>query len=163
MPSPLLWRTLINIVAAPSTVNEDVSSGVEVNRWNWTTVSKLASPLTHIYNIYTCVYIQSRIFPEAWKHGNVIPHPRPKSSEPSIDKLRPISLLPIPSKVFEELILHSKFHSRFLQSISDSRGQNLPKLVHLLNSLIFSPVRWINPRSHEYNSLPMTIPKPLMS
>jgi len=82
--------------------------------------SVLSGPLTHIYNMS----IQSRIFPDAWKLSNVVP--LPKSSKPSIDKLRPISLLPVPSKVFEQLILHSDLYSLFLQSFGDTQFGSMP-------------------------------------
>ena len=82
--------------------------------------SVLAGPLTHIFNMS----IQSRVFPRVWKHSNVVP--LPKSPKPSIDKLRPISLLPVPSKVFEQLVLHSHLHGLFLQSFGDSQYGSRP-------------------------------------
>lgn len=49
--------------------------------------------------------IRQRKFPSTWKIADVIPVP--KSSGASFDDYRPISLLPVPAKVAEKLILRS--------------------------------------------------------
>lgn len=59
----------------------------------------LAEPMFHL--IMTC--IQKRTFPDAWKIADVIPVP--KSSQGLTREFRPISLLPIPSKIAENFIL----------------------------------------------------------
>ena len=59
----------------------------------------LAEPIYHL--ISEC--FRSRKFPQAWKVADVIPVP--KSNNASISNARPISLLPIPAKIVEKLIL----------------------------------------------------------
>ncbi len=61
----------------------------------------LAPPLTHIFaqSISECV------FPHCWKLAKVVPIPKKKS--PTVSDFRPISLLPLPSKVLESIILSS--------------------------------------------------------
>ena len=68
----------------------------------------IAKPLTTIFN-QSC---RMRQFPDAWKKGLIIPIP--KTSPPDIKKVRYITLLPLPSKLLEALILdnlRSKFES----------------------------------------------------
>ena len=60
----------------------------------------LASPLTHILN--NCVSNQT--FPSSWKLAHI--SPIPKSNDPKCnDDYRPISILPVLSKIYEKLIL----------------------------------------------------------
>ena len=60
----------------------------------------IASPLTHIINSF----ISWSSFPTAWKRGRI--SPIPKTDQPTEpDHYRPISILPVLSKVFERLIL----------------------------------------------------------
>ena len=61
----------------------------------------LAEPLCHIFN-YS---IESTIFPDAFKLGFVTPIP--KCQNATINDLRPITLLPVPSKILEKLVLNS--------------------------------------------------------
>ena len=61
----------------------------------------ICKPLAHIFN--HCISTSS--FPKIWKHAHVIPVP--KNSNPSIQELRPISLLSLPSKIFERFIFTS--------------------------------------------------------
>ena len=52
--------------------------------------------------------IYNGTFPEAWKHGTVIPIPKvPNPGQ--VGDLRPITLLPLPGKVMERLI-HNKLY-----------------------------------------------------
>jgi hypothetical protein len=60
----------------------------------------IAGPLSTLFNRS----IQQGIFPANWKIAKVIPIPKP-GDKASIDSYRPISLLPILSKVFERHIL----------------------------------------------------------
>ena len=58
-------------------------------------------PLAHIFNlsVSTCT------FPDLWKKSHVIC--LPKCSRPTIDDIRPISLLALPSKIFEKFVYNS--------------------------------------------------------
>ena len=61
----------------------------------------IAAPLTHLFamSISTCSV------PAKWKSANVAP--LPKCRNPSLDDFRPVSLLPISSKLLEQLVLDS--------------------------------------------------------
>ena len=60
----------------------------------------LASPLTNILN--NC--ISKQVFPRQWKMARISPVPKVNSIKPKND-LRPISVLPVLSKVFKLLVL----------------------------------------------------------
>ena len=64
----------------------------------------IATPLALIFN----KSIQTGVFPNCWKKGNIIPVHK-KDSKSLINNYRPISLLPIFSKIFEKLIYNSLF------------------------------------------------------
>lgn len=61
----------------------------------------LAGPLTHLFSLS----VSTGEVPSRWKLANIAP--LPKKSRPSIRDFRPISLLPIPSKMLEMLVLRS--------------------------------------------------------
>ena len=63
--------------------------------------SSLAGPITHLFNLS----IQRGEVPLQWKAANIIPIA--KTKPPSLDQLRPISLIPIISKVLEKVVLSS--------------------------------------------------------
>ena len=65
----------------------------------------LSNPLCHIYN----EIIQKDFFPTSWKLSNICTIPKTKLA--LITKLRPISLLPTISKIFE------RFYLNYLQPI----------------------------------------------
>ena len=73
----------------------------------------LAPPLTHIF----LQSISEGIFPKKWKLANVTPIP--KKPNPSIIDFRPISLLPLPSKVLESIVL-----SAIKKPLIDGYGSN---------------------------------------
>ena len=58
-------------------------------------------PLCNIFNSS----IIERTFPAVWKHSHVIP--TPKCASPSINDIRPISLLPVTSKLLERFVVDS--------------------------------------------------------
>lgn len=80
----------------------------------------IAAPLAHIINIS----IIRRQFPSAWKHSVIIPIP--KALPPTLQALRPISLLPIPSKICEKLVLDSGLAALFRQSFGPLQFGNVP-------------------------------------
>jgi len=61
----------------------------------------LASPLTHLF----CLSVTTTTFPDKWKVADVVPIP--KIPAPKIEDLRPISKLPVVSKILEKFILTS--------------------------------------------------------
>lgn len=82
--------------------------------------SLLAEPLAHIYNIS----LSQQQFPTLWKMAHVCPIP--KSFPPNIKSLRPIALLPLPSKILEKLILKS-CHDGLLECFGDYQYGSRPK------------------------------------
>ncbi|XP_048590336.1 uncharacterized protein LOC5519158 [Nematostella vectensis] len=73
----------------------------------------LASPLTHILN--TCIL--QEYFPSAWKVARISPIPK-QSDVKDRNDLRPISILPVLSEVYERLVLGQM--SDFVSSGPDS-------------------------------------------
>jgi hypothetical protein len=70
----------------------------------------LAEPLSHLFKLS----IEGAEVPKCWKIAAV--SPIPKKSSPTVDDIRPISLLPFPSKILELLVaasLKSKFVAHF--------------------------------------------------
>ncbi len=70
----------------------------------------IASPLSAIFN-QSC---RQKRFPDQWKNGIIVPIP--KVTPPQIDKLRYVTLLPVPSKILETLVRNSmrdKFESAY--------------------------------------------------
>ena len=61
----------------------------------------LHQPLTYLFNLS----IREKYVPVCWKTASVVPVP--KISNPSIDDIRPISLLPAPIKILERLVLEA--------------------------------------------------------
>ena len=59
----------------------------------------LAPPLTYLF----VQSISEGVFPKTWKLANVTPIP--KKPNPSVTDFRPISLLPLPSKILESIVL----------------------------------------------------------
>ena len=53
-------------------------------------------------------YINSGIFPDSWKKSNIVPIQK-KNDKQLINNYRPVSLLPIYSKMFERIIFNSIF------------------------------------------------------
>ena len=66
--------------------------------------NSLCRPLELIFN--NCLV--NGIFPSAWKKGNIVPVHQ-KNDKQRLSNYRPISLLPISSKIFERLIFNEMF------------------------------------------------------
>ena len=74
-----------------------------------TTMIALAPEFTHLYNLI----INTGIYPDCWKTAVVTPIPKTRTPR-TCNELRPISILPLPGKVIEQ-ILHDQIKS-FLES-----------------------------------------------
>jgi hypothetical protein len=61
----------------------------------------IAEPLCHIFNLS----ISTKVFPDIWKLAHVICIP--KCTNPTLNDIRPISLLALPSLIFERLVYKS--------------------------------------------------------
>ena len=77
------------------------------------TASTIAPSVTELFNLS----LHQQTFPSQWKYAKVVPIPKNSASKSSPNNYRPISLLPIVSKVFEKYI-----HS----IISDHLDENCP-------------------------------------
>ena len=64
----------------------------------------LVKPLSIIFQ--KC--INSGVFPDSWKKSNIVPVYK-KNDKQLINNYRPVSLLPICSKIFERIIFNSVF------------------------------------------------------
>ena len=68
---------------------------------------------------FCCIFnasFQSGIFPDKWKIADVCPTPKTKPVDKT--KLRPISLLPVLSKIFENVVLQ-KYRTYLLECFDD--------------------------------------------
>ena len=82
--------------------------------------------------------VQAGKFPEFWKRGLI--RPIPKKSNPSRDDFRPITLLPIVSKVFEKTIL-SSMKNAFINEFGENQhafrphGSSTSALIQIHDSI----------------------------
>ena len=91
----------------------------------------IVEPLFMIFN--NC--ISKGIFPEVWKKANVVPiHKKNKKNE--IINYRPISLLPIFSKVFEKLIFNNLYSYLKLHSLITSKQSGFIQGDSTINQLL---------------------------
>ncbi len=88
-------------------LSSDSASGPDAisSRMLKSTASSIAYPLSHIFNLS----LQSGILPSDWKHSHIVPIPKTKSPSSSPSDYRPISLLPIISKVLERHVYNFIF------------------------------------------------------
>ena len=73
--------------------------------------SVIARPLCHIF----CLSVNERNFPTRWKYSHV--SPIPKHGLVDINNLRPISLLPLPGKLLESIVLQGHVKEAIIKSI----------------------------------------------
>lgn len=106
-----------------------------------TAAEQLAGPLAHIFN----ASVSQRKFPKRWKLSHVCPIP--KTTPPDLDHLRPISLLPAPSKIFERIVINSVL-DQFLENFGPNQFGCRPassttcamiKLLHHAYRLLEAP------------------------
>lgn len=101
----------------------------------------ISLPLSVIFN----KSISEAEVPASWKRGIIIPIP--KSSPPSIDKLRYITLMPVPFKLLERLILRSVQRTFLSAYGSEQHGFRpnastttaLVRLIHASSSSVNDP------------------------
>ncbi len=91
-----VWKLLKRLPTKKAAGMDDVPTRVYVEL-----ASQIAAPLAVLYN-NSC---KQRIFPDMWKNGAIIPIP--KTNPPDIKKMRFITLLPTPSKLFEKIVLQN--------------------------------------------------------
>ena len=82
----LSWKKAVGIDNVPTRIYSEMAD-------------YLAKPLKIIFD----ASINQRTFPSLWKMAIICPIP--KSNPPSTEKIRPISLLPVVSKLFEKIVL----------------------------------------------------------
>ena len=85
----------------------DSASGPDAisSRMLKSTASSIAFPLSHIFNLS----LKSGTLPSEWKHSHIVPIPKTKSPSSLPSDYRPISLLPIISKVLERHVYNFIF------------------------------------------------------
>ena len=89
-------QMLLNLKSGKSAGYDDLSPRILREAYDI-----FAAPLTHLFT----VSIATQKFPTAWKMAMIAPIPKKKN--PSLNDFRPISLLSIPSKLLETLVLNS--------------------------------------------------------
>mgnify|MGYP002172651834 CR=1 FL=1 len=88
----------------------------------------------YIYTIYTNC-INRGIFPDKWKMANVIPiHKKDKKN--AVKNYRPISLLPIFSKVFEKVIFTSLYSYLISNNLISDKQSGFIKGDSTINQLL---------------------------
>ena len=92
-----ILNLLLHLPSDTATGPDEISS-----RMLRSTAFSIASPLTHIFNLS----LSSGIFPSDWKLSHIVPIPKTKSPSSSPSDYRPISLLPIISKVLERHVFN---------------------------------------------------------
>lgn len=82
--------------------------------------SLLASPLSKLFS----QSIKTSKVPKLWKKSSICPIPKTKT--PSINDIRPISILPLPVKLLEKIVVKS-LQSKFLQHFGDNQFGYRPR------------------------------------
>lgn len=70
--------------------------------------SKLSSVLAHPLTIIFNKSLENTDLPTLWKEADIVPIP--KTNPPQLSNLRPISLLPIPARIFEKILIKTFGH-----------------------------------------------------
>lgn len=104
-------KALLNLNVRKSTGSDGLSSRIMHD-----CADVLAAPLAHIF----CMSVHDGVMPRRWKTAHV--SPIPKSKHVSVDNLRPISLLPVASKMLENFIVTSLKNEFFLLYGKDQYG-----------------------------------------
>ena len=89
-------RALKKLKVSKSCGSDDIPNRLLREGADW-----LSWPLYHIF----VKSVKDRVFPDVWKLANVTLVP--KCKRPSINNLRPVSLTPVISKIFEKFVLNS--------------------------------------------------------
>ena len=123
------FSPLLNLYIDEKTVNDQMlklkenkaigSDGIP-NKLLSTSALFLSKPLCHIFN----TSLHSLTFPSLWKQSDICCIAKTKPAD--IEKLRPISLLPNISKIFERLVL-DQIKNKFIQHIDRNQYGFLPK------------------------------------
>ena len=82
--------------------------------------TEISRPLCHIFNLS----FRTGVFPLRWKIADVCPVPKTRPVQ--LNQLRPISLLPCVSKIFEKIVIGA-FHSNLMKYFDSSQYAYRPK------------------------------------
>ena len=105
-----LVHTLLSNLKTDKAIGSDMIPPVLLKRC----AAELSSPLCYIFN-YSFKHAS---VPILWKLADICP--LPKTSPVKIDQLRPISLLPCVSKIFEKIVLNT-YHSCLIECFDESQ------------------------------------------
>ena len=125
----------------------------------------LAQPLAHLFNLS----VQEQRFPRRWKLAHICPVP--KTKRPTINDLRPIALLPLPSKILERIVLNT-LHPLFVENFGEEQFGARPSssmtcalikvIHHALSALEQSNVSGIQIITYDYAKAFDTLPHNLI-
>ena len=79
--------------------------------------------------------LKSSTFPDDWKKGNIVPVHK-KNSNQLVNNYRPVSLLPICSKIFGKVIFDGIFNFRIQSNLLNSCQSNFRPNDSCINQLI---------------------------
>lgn len=79
--------------------------------------------------------IKIRYFPRAWKHGRVLFIPKPGAEKYCLKSLRPITLLPFLSKVFERILINQLDYYLYTNNLMSNLQFGFTKQVSTMHPL----------------------------
>ena len=79
---------------------------------------------------------KSSTFQDDWKKGNIVPVHKKKNSKQLVNNYRPVSLLPICSKIFEKVIFDSIFNFMIQNNLLNSCQSGFRPNDSCINQLI---------------------------
>ena len=100
-------HTVYKLLCETSNLKKSFGSELIPNSLYFHAANYIAGPLCHIFNLS----ISSCTMPSLFKFAHV--SPIPKCANPSLKDIRPISLLPLPAKIFEKIVVNSMYHFIF--------------------------------------------------
>ena len=114
--SPCTVESLLRQVKSSKSMGSDMIPSILYKE----AADLIAGPLAHIYNLS----IAKQRFPKRWKIAHICPIP--KCHPPDVKSLRPIALLPLPSKILEKIILRL-VHEQLIDNFGNSQFGSRPK------------------------------------
>lgn len=114
--SPIYVEKLLSLVKSSKSMGSDMIPTILYKE----AAHLLARPLAHIFSLS----IAEQKFPSIWKIAHICPIP--KTYPPEVKSLRPIALLPLPSKILEKIVLRS-VHQQLVGNFGSTQFGSRPK------------------------------------